>query len=798
MKNILFRLFFIIVFGNVINISAQSIKLVNKDTGLPVSSASITSSEGNIQVITDENGIAKIDDFINSSILNINHSSYYPLAIPKDNLTEKNNIIYLEERIIKMDEMVVSANKWEQPKSEIARQMAYLDAKDIVDLQPQTSADLLSSTGQVFIQKSQMGGGSPMIRGFAANSVLLVIDGVRMNNAIYRSGNLQNILNIDPLSLQSAEVIFGPGSVIYGSDALGGVMDFHTITPDLSLSKPSISGNAMTRYSSANHEKTGHLSLNIGGKKLASFTSISYSDFDDLRTGKNYPSGYKDFFERKWYVKPSGDANDEIIINTDPEIQKPSGYNQFGVIQKIKYSPSNKFNVGYNFYYNKTGNVPRYDRLILEENGTPENAEWYYGPQNWMMNSLNLTFKNSNLLFDQSKVTIAIQNYEESRNDRKFRDESLRTRTENVDVYSLNLDNEKVINKINLFYGIEFLHNDVASKAVRKNIITGVTEPNSTRYPANGSSYMSAAAYALSKYIISDKLILNTGIRYTYVESNVDFGEIGLPMEGFTNKNGALTGSASLIFQPDEINNLSLSYGSGFRAPNIDDAAKVFDSEPGNVVVPNPDLEPEFNHSIEIGYKAYKEDIFTLEAIGFYSYLTNAMERRDYIYNGESSIDYDGTISNVQAEVNIGSAKIYGFSFNGSLSISKNIFFSSTITVSDGETSDGESVRHVVPLFGRSTIKYVRSKWDIFLNIQYQGGIEFDKLSPSEQNKTHLYTEDGAIGWTTFNLGGSVQLSKSFIINAGIDNITDLHYRPYSSGISAPGRNLFISARYLF
>ena len=78
---------------------------------------------------------------------------------------------------------------------------------------PQTTADLLGQIGSVFIQKSQMGGGSPMIRGFATNRVLMVADGVRMNNAIYRSGNNQNIISIDPFSLEDAEVIFGPGSI---------------------------------------------------------------------------------------------------------------------------------------------------------------------------------------------------------------------------------------------------------------------------------------------------------------------------------------------------------------------------------------------------------------------------------------------------------------------------------------------------------------------------------------------------------------------------------------------------------
>ncbi len=142
-----------------------------------------------------------------------------------------------------------------------------------------------------------------MIRGFAANSVLIVVDGVRMNNAIYRSGNLQNVMTLDPNIIGDAEVIFGPGSIIYGSDALGGVMDFHTKEIKLgNEDKSTINTNALLRYSTANHEKTAHVDFNYGAKKWGSLTSISFSDFDDLRMGS---VGNEDY-QRFDYVKREG------------------------------------------------------------------------------------------------------------------------------------------------------------------------------------------------------------------------------------------------------------------------------------------------------------------------------------------------------------------------------------------------------------------------------------------------------------------------------------------------------------
>src|SRR5699024_3214776 len=159
---------------------------------------------------------------------------------------------------------------------EIPQRITRIDKREVQFKNPQTSADLLQSSGKVFVQKSQLGGGSPMIRGFAANSVLIAVDGIRMNNAIFRSGNLQNVISIDPNAMANTEVLIGPGSVIYGSDALGGVMNLQTKEPQLSYSKEekAIGVNGMARYSSANNERTFHADASLGFEKWGLLSSI--------------------------------------------------------------------------------------------------------------------------------------------------------------------------------------------------------------------------------------------------------------------------------------------------------------------------------------------------------------------------------------------------------------------------------------------------------------------------------------------------------------------------------------------
>ena len=328
---------------------------------------------------------------------------------------------------------------------------------------------MLGTAGGVFIQKSQMGGGSPMIRGFAANRILIVVDGVRMNNAIYRSGNLQNVISIDANSIENSEIIFGPGSVIYGSDAIGGVTDFHTLKPRFAYdSVINFSANVLTRYSSANNEKTGHIDFNIGLKKWAFVSNLTYTDYDDLKMGNN---GHEDY-SRPEYVDFI-DGKDSIVQNKDARTQKFSAYNQINFLQKIEFRPNLNWKIKYAFHFSELSDVPRYDRLIQYSDDILKYGDWYYGPQKWIMNVLDIRFTKSNKLFDNVKFISAFQNYEESRHDRKLNNDEIRERTEKVNIFSANLDFEKQLQKNNsVFYGIESVTNKIFSTGQSRNIFT--------------------------------------------------------------------------------------------------------------------------------------------------------------------------------------------------------------------------------------------------------------------------------------------------------------------------------------
>ncbi len=777
----------------------QTVTVVDKTNSQAIEHVVITN--GNLSVTTDINGKANISNFLKSDVLIFKHPFFKEFIISYNNLAELNFKIALSESILNLDEIVVSANRWEQNKREIPNKITSISASEIAFENPQTTADLLGISNQVFIQKSQMGGGSPMIRGFATNRILIVVDGVRMNNAIYRSGNLQNVISLDANSIENTEIIFGPGSVIYGSDAIGGVMDFHTLQAKLSSTdKLKFSGKVLSRYSSANNEKTGHADFNLAGTKWAFRSGISYSDYSDLKMGTK---------QHQEYIRPEYVAwinnQDSVVKNKNVNIQKFSAYNQIYLMQKIRFHPNKNWDINYGFHYSKLSDVSRYDRLIQYKNNQLKYAQWYYGPQKWMMNLLNVKYSKTTKLFNQAKFVLAYQDYEESRHDRKFKNDEIRERTEKVGILSVNFDFDKQLNTQSyLFYGIEAFTNKVNSTGQQRNIYTGNIEPYASRYPDN-SNYSSFAGYLSFKNNFKEKFTFNAGIRYSQVQLKADFDTsfYKFPFNDIYINTGALTGSLGLVYRPDNSWQLNTNFSTGFRAPNIDDVGKVFDSEPGTVIVPNENLKSEYAYNVDFGIIKSIQDKVKIDISAFYTILTNAMVRRDFTFNGNDSIIYDGELSKVEALVNADEASVYGFQLSVYADITKILFFKSDLNYSKGKDKEGMPLRHVAPMFGSTHIILKAKKIYIDMYANYNGKISNNNLAPSEQSKTYMYATDSSgkpysPGWFTANTKISYQINKFLQINAGVENILDLRYRPYSSGIVSAGRNFIFAVRAKF
>ena len=802
--NRIFTITVLIYLGSVSTALSQTLKVIDETTLQPVENVYIFNEEQNKTAVTDNRGEADISKFDASDYLIFQHPSFKRRALSYTEIQEDDFLVKLTERSVIMDELYVSASKREQDQTEIPQKITQINEEQIRFSNPQTSADLLQASGKVFVQKSQMGGGSPMIRGFAANSVMIAVDGVRMNNAIFRSGNLQNVISLDPNAIKNTEVTFGPGSIIYGSDALGGVMNFQTKDPELSFTADEtfMKSNMLARYASANNEKTIHADANVGHEKWGSFTSITYTDYDHLRSGGNFYDEYPDFGRRSEYVvRESG--TDQVVDNSDVTLQRPSAYEQFNLMQKIRFKPSQKWDINYGFHFATTTDLPRYDRLIERENGDTGqfvNSEWYYGPQIWMMNVLEADLFAESSFYDKVSGVFSHQWFQESRNDRKFQDTELRNREENVDVLTANIDFDKNWGEgKQLYYGVESIYNYVKSTAGARNIETGETFPVATRYPDGGSDYTQLAAYAKYRMDLSSNLTAVSGVRYSHVFLNSQFSSNGFydfPFEEITINTGAVSGSLGFTWRPVNSLQFNLNGSTGFRAPNVDDAAKVFDSEPGTVIVPNDNIKPEYSYNVDFAMIKNFSDLARLEINTFYTWLEDAMVRRDFQFNGQDMIVYDGELSDVEAIVNAGKAYVYGASASLGIEISRHLAFDSNLTYTEGkDISNQEPLRHVAPVFGRAGFTYKAEKIRVEAYTEFNGEKDISDFSPSEQSKTHLYTEDGSPSWATLNIKSSYQINETLQVNAGVENILDKHYRPYSSGISAAGRNVILALR---
>ncbi|GAA0715181.1 TonB-dependent receptor [Aquimarina litoralis] len=799
------RLFFVVVFTLLFlqESASQSITVLSRANGQPIPSVTIHNKSKSKTAITDFDGVADISSFSEDEKLYFVHISHITTTATKAEIVASSNMFYMEVDENQLSEVVISVSKWEQDKKDVTQKIVSITSDEIAFSTPQTSADLLQNSGQVFIQKSQLGGGSPIIRGFSTNRLLLTVDGVRMNNAIFRGGNVQNVISVDPFTIDRTEVILGPGSVVYGSDAVGGVMNFYTAQPKFAISgKNKLSGNAIMRYASASNEKTGHVDFNIGLEKWAFLTSVSYTDFDDLKMGSHGPDDYL----RTEFVETINGV-DTIVQNDDPKTQVSTGYDQINFLQKVHFIPNERWDINAGFIYTATSDYPRYDRLIRRSDDHLRSAEWFYGPQKWLMGNLQLTYKWKNTFYNKLKFTAVYQNFQESRNDRDFGDVILSRTKENVDAYSANLDFEKIFNdKTTMHYGLEYILNQVSSEGSEFNISTNELVAAPSRYP-DGSTWQSIAAYVSLKSKLSEKLRFQGGLRYNRIilYSEFDDSFFDFPFTEANLDTEAFTGTAGFSWLPNDLLHWKLNFSTAFRAPNIDDVGKIFDSEPGSVVVPNPDLEPEYAYNGELGLTANVGKNFKIDLATYYTQLDNALVRRDFSLNGETEILFGGELSNVQAIQNAANAQVYGFEAGFRYDFAKNLNLAAKYTFTGGEEElDDGSVspsRHVAPQFGSTNLTYDNHKWMIDLSAVYNGQFDFEDLAPSQQNNAFLYAldENGnpySPSWYTLNVRSRYQFTKSLQATFTIENITDQRYRPYSSGIAGAGRNFIASLKY--
>ena len=665
----------------------------------------------------------------------------------------------------------------EDNKTQIIR----LKQKEITSSLSKNPAELLEKSTAIIVQKSQNGGGSPNIRGFEANRILLVLDEVKLNNTIYRSGHLQNILSIDPFILENISILHGPSTVFYGSGALGGSIVLNTINPEnYSENINSFS----SQYESSSSSYLTHLHSVYKKNNTSFLSSATYKKYGNLKMGSNRFHGYENW------------GKDEFTINGNTQLY--SDYSQVDLTQKIHHKINKSSSFCINSQLSTTTDIHRYDKLNDVSNGSPKYESWYYGPQKRVFNSLSYSAYLNKILADKIDLNFNIQNIEESRHKQKFMDSFSTSRIENLNIFDSKISLRKNINDWKIDYGFSNRFEKLSSNAYNEDD-SGDISFATTRYPDNGSVVLNFSTFILSEYRSNNKLKWFNAFRGDFEKIDANFSDNN-PFElneSLSVENWNIAASSNLFYSFLENNFISFSIYNSFRNPNIDDLGKVFSKVDGIVVIPNPDLNSEKIISSELMFQHLGKNN-KVDIVLFNSFLTDAIAKREISINGVDSILYDGELMKTIANTNITSAKMMGVNLIYNQKINDKLSVKSISSFVDAITSDSFPLAHIPPLSSRLQFNYSVSENSSFSFYSiYNSWKKSEDFDLNGVDNFEEATIDGTPSWYTLNLIYSRKINN-FQLSISCENILDAHYKTFASAISSSGRNFIVNLQSEF
>lgn len=760
----LLALTFLLYFAN--DLCAQVITIRDSLLKIPIENANLTFQD--IGRSSDNNGRVNLNIFDDESIIQISHIAYKSKNIAKKNIS--NNIIYLNQKINVLPTVFLT-NPTKIPLTK--SNSVFTIRPSNIQLLESSASELLSTTSHVVIQESQAGGGSPNYRGMEANRLLLIVDEIPLNNAIYRSGHLQNSATINPFFIESINLISGPASVAYGNGSMGGALIFYTKNPS---NKKRI--RLHQQFESSSNSVITNIQAFYHKKKLSHITGFNLKSAGNLKMGRQRMHGYNS------WGKELSDQNEQLYTN----------YEQADFIHKSKYSINDLNNILINTQYSATSNIYRFDKMNDIKNGSPKYAQWYYGPQIRFLQSLNYTSKYKTIAYDNIKLSLAFQDIQESRNIQLLDDELLNRRKEKVSIYDVNIDLKKKINTTRMHYGIGVRNQNVNSTAALEN--GTMTFYNTTRYPEGGSLVQDIFAYSQIKFAIYNNLEVLIGGRLNKEKLLAKFNNTIFELDDIQNNNISFIKSMLLSYKIIKSANINLSYYDGFRNPNVDDIGKVFSKDGINVVVPNINLEPEYSNNLEFAYNLSLRSI-KIQVQLFNTKIYNAINREYATFNGVDSMLYDGEMMRIQMNKNIEAAEINGVNFSANFII-KNCVISAECNYLEGITNEKKPLAHIPPFNAKISFNYQLNQHLVNFSTHYNAWKKASKYDEEGVDNLAEATEDGTPSWYTLNLMYSNKIDDNITLMIGVKNILDAHYKAFGSSLSSSGRNFILCLRTSF
>lgn len=770
MKNLILLLS-LIIFGKYAY--TQNITFVNADNNIPVAEVSIISkTNANLGVISDLNGTASLEIFSLGDTLLAMHIGFGNKSIinNKSNITDT---IKLTPKLYLLNEI-----NFEDVKTPLIYNSTLYNKirrNKIELIKSSNTADLFSKALGINIQESQSGGGSPNLRGMEANRLLIIVDDIPINNAIYRSGHVQSSNRINPFFIDNIRVVTGPASVVYGDGAMGGAIIINTLNNE---SSKGVSNIIEQKYKSSSLSSSLKYLNTTSFKNLEFITAFAIEANGNLKMGRNRLHGFTNW------------GNESTITKKNEQLE--TKYSKYDFIQKLIIQQKAN-TISLNSQFSTTSDISRFDKLNDIEDGIRKYKNWYYGPQQRLAQSLKINNKNKNLISDNKSLIIAWQNHKESRHKQKYNDSLQSNRYEDVTIMDIILDFKKSIRKADFNYGISLRKQNVNSDAnfsPTNNLLK-----NTTRYPDGGSKVMDAAVYTQFKYKVLKNTTIFFGERYNlnYLTARFNDNSIyNLPYNEITTNNTSLVSSILLQQKLSTKITTNISYYMGYRNPNIDDVGKIFSKNDLSVVVPNENLQPERTNNLEYNLN-YNSSIIKFELQLFKTKIKDAIERSNSNLFGQDSIYYDGDLMQVQMNQNIESAEINGLSFGSEISITKKLKFDFKINYIEGITDKGRPLAHIPPINSQINLNYNLKKHFFTLSHIYNGWKKAEDYDDNGVDNLDEATEQGTPAWQIINLAYHNTISSSITFSISAENLFDAHYKTFGSGLSASGRNFIVS-----
>jgi hemoglobin/transferrin/lactoferrin receptor protein len=628
----------------------------------------------------------------------------------------------------------------------------------------------------IMVQKTSRGQGSPFIRGFTGFRNLMLIDGIRLNNSVFREGPNQYWNTVDNLSIDHLEVLKGPSSVLYGSDAIGGTVN--AITKSREAYGPGFDWDRSLYYRVSSAESSHIARAEVGGnldERLGILLGGGIKEFGDLRGGK------------------------------DVGRQSHTGFFEYDLDFKLNYllTPNSRVVVAHQTV--DQNDIWRTHATIygLQWHGTTRGSDL----RRSLDQRRNLTYAQYHLEQPGSfvdELQFSVSHQLQSEEEDRIRGNGMR-QLQGFDVNTLgtfiHLHSPTPIGRF--IYGAEYYRDWVSSYSDRYLADGTFSRSEIQGSVADDSTYDSLAGFVTDQIPLGEHLELFLGARYTI--NRADAEKVRDPLTGgqtsLSDDFDALTGSARAMWSIDEEKHWNLFAGAsqGFRSPNLSDLTRYDIARSGELEIPSSGLKPEHFISYETGVKVDFEKV-SAEAAYFYTDIEDLIVR---IPTGRTVL-VQGTPALEVVKGNSGDGYVHGVEFLGEYRFAESWSTQGRFTWSEGEVDtfssltsarvyQTEYLSRVMPITAQIGLRYQIPEWHLAIQGWCTIAGRQDKLSSGDLRDTDRIPPGGTPGYSVFDLTLTWEPCENFMLRASIENIGDKDYRIHGSGVNEPGRN-FIAA----